>query len=321
MHSLLTNKPIFNVYLLTFLLFWVSSFVSAEQLSFSKIDTGDGYQFNYRWLDINKAEQSLSFTLPKKGLFSPFRQFREYKPEFAERYIQRQLRKSLREKPIKGVAINFDPSNNSAQLTSPDKEALTKAQMRIQEDEQQFFLDYLESQFYHQFTSHDFIRGIKPDHGRIATASIEVLTPTKDVILDTVNFRNIRLVTNYVLSFVQAIPYSTLESRVTSSGAGFNVPAKVLWENQGDCDSKMTLTAALLRTLMPRVGMVLVYIDQHAFIGLDVIPEGDDITINHDGRTFVLGDPTGPLPMNLGTISFDSEQAIKAGLYSAETFE
>lgn len=308
-------------YTIIALLFFISSHLHAKQVSFNKVDVGDSYQFNYQWLDINETEQSLSFILAKKGLFSPFRQFKEYRPAFAEKYVKQQLIKSLRETPLRNVMIDFGNNTSSARLTSPDQEALSKAQQRIEEEEQKFFDDYLTKKFYHQFTTHDFEQGIKPDHVRIAKESVALFEQTKDTILEIVNVRNIRRVTNYVLGFVQSIPYSTLNSRLSSSGAGFNVPAKVLWENQGDCDSKMTLTASMLRSLMPRLPMAMIYIDQHAFIGLGILPQPGDVTIQRNGTTFVLADPTGPLKMPLGKLSFDSEQAIKSGLFSAEIYE
>ncbi|NMP30299.1 hypothetical protein HII17_01890 [Thalassotalea sp. M1531] len=297
------------------------TWVNAQQLDFKKVDLGDSYQFVYQWLDINKANQSLTFTLPKKGLFSPFRHFREYKPEFATRYVQKRIKQSLKADPIRNANIEFDTAFKQLSIKSRDPEVIANAKKRIAEEEQSHFNAYLEQQYYHQFTDHSNAQGIKPDHIRIAQDSVAVLAPTKDIILKIVNFKNIRRVTNYVLGFVQSIPYSALESRLTSSGAGFNVPTKVLWENQGDCDSKMTLTVALLRALMPRIKMVMVYIDNHAFIGIDVLPEGDDINIQFQGRTFVLADPTGPVQLNLGDLTFDSEQAILSNHYVAELFE
>ncbi|WP_448211841.1 hypothetical protein [Colwellia sp. MEBiC06753] len=295
--------------------------VNAQQLNFTKTDLGDSYQFDYQWLDINKNQRSLSFTLNKKTLFKKFRRFKEYNPKFATRYVQKNIKRSLQKQPLKGVLVNFDNSFENISLSGNNQEAIALAKQRIQQEEQTFFHQYLQSQYYHQFTDHNQNAGIKPDHIRIAHESAQLLAPAKEPIMAAVDVQNIRKVTDFTLSFVQNIPYSELISRTTSSGAGFNVPTKVIWENQGDCDSKMTLTIAILRALMPRITMAMIYIDQHAFIGIDTLPEGDDITITVNGQTFVLGDPTGPALMPLGKLSFDSEQAIHAGLYTAEVFD
>jgi hypothetical protein len=119
---------------------------------------------------------------------------------------------------------------------------------------------------------------------------------------------------------VQSIPYSPLESRITSSGAGFNPPAKLLWENQGDCDSKMTLSATILRALMPRIDMVMIYIDQHALIGIAITGEAGEMTIDYQGITYLLAEPTGPALYPLGTLTPESELAVDQGRYIAEAF-
>ncbi|MCI2285671.1 hypothetical protein L3081_22700 [Colwellia sp. MSW7] len=134
------------------------------------------------------------------------------------------------------------------------------------------------------------------------------------------SIKNIRKVTDYVLSFVQNIPYATLESRVTSSGTGFNSPAKLLWENQGDCDSKVTLTATILRALMPRIPMVMIFIDQHAFIGIATPATTGEMTIEYQGVNYLLGEPTGPGLYKLGKLAPESELAINQGRYVVEPF-
>ena len=148
-------------------------------------------------------------------------------------------------------------------------------------------------------------------------ADFKVLKP---IILDKVSIENVRKVTDFVLSFVQSIPYSTLESRLTSSGAGFNPPAKLLWENQGDCDSKMTLTATILRALMPRIDMAMIYIDQHAFIGIAIPAEANEISIEYQGVNYLLAEPTGPALYKLGTLAPESELAINQERYVVEEF-
>jgi hypothetical protein len=119
---------------------------------------------------------------------------------------------------------------------------------------------------------------------------------------------------------VQSIPYNKLQSRLTSSGAGFNPPLKLLWENQGDCDSKMTLTAALLRALMPRIKMMLIYIKEHAFIGINIPAKPGEMTIRHDNITYLLADPTGPALLPVGIVGAESELAIVQGQYSIQRF-
>ena len=294
----------------------------SQQFNFNKIEQDNSYQFNYQWRDQSGAKQAISFVLTKEALFKKFRNFRAYRPQFAEAYTAQKIKKTLQEKPIENVQVNFVKKSGkiSLDINSRDQAALSKAYAQISELQQKYGLEYLKENYYQRFTTHDSIQGIKPNHRAIAQSSVADLKPLRDPILNTVSIKNIRKVTDYTLGFVQSIPYSRLESRVTSLGAGFSTPLKVLWENQGDCDSKVTLTGAILRALMPRVKIIFVFIDQHALIGIDVPARAGETSIEYQGSNYLLAEPTGPAKLLLGKIAPDSELAINNNLYSVEKF-
>ncbi len=296
--------------------------VQAEQLKFSKKQHEELTQFNYLWLDQNKQQQSLSFALPTQEIFSHFRGFKAYKPQFITRFVNKRIHQQLQKQPIKNVQVHFIKNTRGSEISIKGKDdvSIASAYVEIGKLQQQFTNEYLASNNYHRFTAYNQVTGIKPNHVKVANDSVKDLKPLKPLILDKVSAENIRKATNYTLGFVQSIPYSTLNSRRTSSGAGFNPPLRLLWENQGDCDSKVTLTASLLRSLMPRIKMVLVFIDQHALIGIDVKPKAGEATISLDKTTYVLAEPTGPAMYQLGDISPDSKQAVDHGHYAVEKF-
>ncbi len=299
-----------------------SSFSFAEQIKFSKELVDEVYQFNYQWLDHNNKTQSLGFSLSQKSIYDRYRNFSIYQPELAQEYVNKSLRKYFKKSPIKGVQISFKEENGGfqASIKSEEKKLLTKASAKINQLEKSFTQEYLKKKYYHHFTTPEQVSAIKPDHGRIALESVNDLKALKPLILEKSSIKNIRKVSNYILSFIQNIPYSTLESRVTSSGAGFSPPLKLLWENKGDCDSKVTLTASLLRTLMPRIKLAFIYIDNHALIGINVTPQPGDVTVIDNGTPYVLAEPTGPALFALGKLAEESEQAIYNGHYTLERF-
>lgn len=304
------------------LLFCLCFSGQAKQLSFKKTKLEQAYSFQYQWLDSNETQQSISFTLSNEGLFERFRNFKSYQNKFAQKTIVRRIKKEMRKKSIAGVQIQYQLQNDtfSIKVNGQDKEKVAQAYQELSSVEAEVIEQYLSENYYQPFTNHEQQTGIKVNHANIANDSVSDLKPLKPIILDKAVVRNIRKVTNYVLSFIQSIPYSTLESRLTSSGAGFNPPLKLLWENQGDCDSKMTLTAALLRALMPRIKMVLVFIDNHALIGIDIPTKAGEVTIVHEQVTYVLAEPTGPALIPLGQLAPESELAINQGHYSVQSF-
>jgi len=264
----------------------------------------------------------MSFALTKEALFERFRMLKTYQGEFAQKAIMRSVRKKLRSQPLNGAQAYFEQQNGKMVLQVKGlKDAnVARAYQKVREIEQAATKQYFRANYYQLFTTSDQQTGIKVDHVNIASDSVADFKALKPVIMEKVAIENIRKVANYVLGFVQSIPYSTLESRITSSGAGFNPPAKLLWENQGDCDSKMALTATILRALMPRINMVMVYIDQHAFIGIAIPANDDEMTIEYQGINYLLAEPTGPALYKLGKLAPESELAINQGRYVAEAF-
>jgi len=311
-----TNKILLCLFLL------LSSALNAEQISFSKKPNDSHYVFKYKWLDHDKKAQSMSFALSKTALFERFRMLRSYQSDFAHKTIMRAVRKQLRNQPLIGAQALFQQQNGKmvVQVKGREDKNVALAYQKVKEIEQEAIAQYFKKNYYQAFTTHDQQAGIKVDHVNIATDSVVDFKVLKPVIMDKVAIENIRKVANYVLSFVQSIPYSTLESRLTSSVAGFNPPAKLLWENQGDCDSKMTLTATILRALMPRINMAMIYIDKHAFIGIDIPAEAGEMTIEHQGIKYLLGEPTGPALYRLGKLAPESELAVDQGRYVVEAF-
>jgi len=302
-------------------MFFITS-LSAKQLDFTKQAQDGLYQFTYQWLDQQNQIQNISFSLSKAALFNRFRMLKTYKSEFAQKSILRAIKKQLQQNPIKDVQVVFQQrdGNMSLQIKSLDGINANQAYQKVKALEQQETDKYFKNNFYHPFVDHEGQAGIKVNHIDVANNSVADFKPLKSIILQKVSIKNVRQVTNYVLGFVQSIPYSTLKSRLNSSGIGFNPPAKLIWENQGDCDSKMTLTATLLRALMPRIDMAMIYIDQHAFIGIAIPAAAGEITVRHQGVTYVLAEPTGPALYPLGTLAPGSELAINQGRYVVQAY-
>ncbi len=300
----------------------VASSLQAEQVSYAKQAQDKPYVFSYRWLDHQNKPQDISFNLSKSALFERFRMLKSYKSKFAQKSILRAIKKQLQLQPLKGAQAFFQHHKGKIkiQVKGLDEKDVNLAYQKIKMLEQQETDKYFKKNYYQPFTNHDGQVGIKVNHIDVANNSVADFKSLKNIILEKISIKNIRQVSNYVLSFVQSIPYATLESRISSSGAGFNPPAKLIWENQGDCDSKMALTATLLRALMPRIDMAMFYIEQHAFIGIAIPEQAGEMMVEHQGVKYVLAEPTGPALYPLGTLAPESELAINQGRYVVEAY-
>lgn len=107
------------------------------------------------------------------------------------------------------------------------------------------------------------------------------------------------------LSFVQGIPY------LKGGRRSLSLPLGVVVANEGDCDSKSLLLLSLLRTSLPDVRSVIVYVPGHAFVGLGIPPQKGDSTLDWEGMTWVLAEPAGPGLLTLGKLSKMSRKKLK----------
>ncbi|SEK55963.1 hypothetical protein SAMN05216262_101663 [Colwellia chukchiensis] len=311
-----------KLFQLMILLSCFSSLLMAKQLKFNKVINDNQVQFHYLWLDQDQQQHALSFAIQKTAVFNDFRNFKAFKSQRAQRYVNLQLAKTLSQQPLDGVQLKFLPASTEFTITIKAESALNirQAKEKIQRMQHQLMQQYLADNFYHQFVNYDHSTAIKPDHLRFAQDSISHFNNVKIAVLSQLANQDARTVINYVLSFVQAIPYATLASRVTASGAGFNPPLQLLWQNQGDCDSKVTLTAAILAALLPQLKMQLLFINNHALMAFNIPSQGQERTVTIAGQVYVLAEPTGPAAMRIGEVSPEAEFAIRNNRYYSEAF-
>jgi len=153
---------------------------------------------------------------------------------------------------------------------------------------------------------------VRPDYAELAKAQAELLRPMARAVAEAAGTGDTRRQVAVALALMQAIPYDALRTRGATDGTGFAVPAELLHVNKGDCDSKATALAALMRTLAPDTATAIVLLPGHAALAADLPPEPGDRTLELDGRRFVLMEPAGPARIPLGQISDTSRGLLRA---------
>ncbi len=311
-----------NNYLLALILLFMATQSGAQQLSFKK-ETVDGQtHFKYRWLDINDKKQNLAFTFENKTMFSRFRNFKGYQPSRVKKTILVALKKAAAKIDRRKVDINFIERNStySISVKSKNQDLLDKAEKMLIDVQNKTEAKILKKAYYNILTDKFGKTGVKPDHVRFAMESRKDILPLTQAIMEAnPNLRG-RQVAEYILAFIQSIPYSTLESRRESHGAGFSPPLRLLNNNQGDCDSKVTLMANMLNAMFPRVKVVIIYMPNHALIGVQMTHRKNDKWIRLKDREYILAEPTGPAMLPFGKIGKQSEFFIDGLQFTYEMF-
>lgn len=293
----------------------------AKQMQFTQQTIETSRLFTYRWKDINNEAQTLQFSLLNELIKSMPSTGAAYRPQLAQRAIKSQLlayAKTVDPRMAKinikqqGAQISISVSANKPGVAQEITDKLGELQKQAQ-------MEYLQNNFYLPFKNHYGQKAIKHDHARYAQLSVEGTKAIVEAIKTSIeNPNNFREFINFTLGWIQSIPYNTLEDRVSSNGSGFASPRELIISNRGDCDSKSTLMAAIIKAYAPNADVRMIFLPKHALLGIKMKPSKKDRSIEIDRKDFVLLEPTGPAFYMLGEIAPSSNNSLRNRQYTSE---
>lgn len=301
------------------LLLWCSGPVYAAQTDFQRIQQADQWLLSYTWQDKNDQEYAFHVSLPQQGLAQQRRMIRGYQPQQLSAVQTRALRLAERDLPGK-VSVQLLPSSSGQvqwQVTGP-QELLATAQQTLQKA-----VAEATSQFYHQ----RYLRrgqdnfgapALLIDYPRVLDDSQALLEPVIHHFKEQLG-TNPRLTAdfiNQVLSWVQTIPYKTLDAVDRSDD--FLAPGYLMYRNEGDCDAKTVLAATILKGAFPDLKLAIVILPQHALLGL--VTKDRNLTGRQTmirDQTFLLAETAGPAILPLGEVADNTERLLKQGIARA----
>lgn len=319
------NKLVLSFFLL--LINLVSPNVFSEQLYFNKTQVGDKTKFEYKWQNNNARPYSLDFELNTKAINSDFRHFKSLTPSRLQMYSVKKLKQAAAQLDPRKGSVKIKPSYQGVEFEfkSTSREWMEQQSVTLKNVYDSSLKNYLHQEYYIEFQPIGY-RGnsstlsYKPDHVRFAKESADSLAPIIKRLKKILPRANARRTAIFLLSWLQTIPYSTLESRTQSNGSGFSPPIKLISNNKGDCDSKVTLMASILKAMYPRLRVAIIYVPEHALIGLNVSHLSTDYKLQIDGLDYTLAEPTGPRMIKFSEISERSKKFIESGMYQTEIF-
>lgn len=293
----------------------------AAQTYFHKEENAANIELRYRWQDYFGTHRSLAFSLDKSEIAAQTKQNKVYRPEIAQRYVFMELQRKAQTINPKEARVRFIPRGNELQIKvkSRSQQMIDKWMAELSLERDVAFTRYLEMNYYSRYESPYGQQGVKPDHIRFINEAVTALLPASQALYELMEEDSTsRAYVNMILSWVQSIPYDTLEDRVKTNGAGYLPPTEVILTNKGDCDSKAALTAALLRSLLPNLHMTLVYLPEHALLGANLPLFDGEEKITAGGIDYLLLDPTGPKLMKVGEVSDETARYINNDMYRVE---
>ncbi|WJG08944.1 hypothetical protein [Aliiglaciecola sp. LCG003] len=305
--------------LIFFALVLSSPSIFAEQLKFVKNVQGNSIAMSYLWLDQFNQTHEITFSLDKDMTHALYSNQTNYKPDIAQRYVYVELMKQAQQINPREARVNVIQRGSRLEfkVSSRSNEMLAKWRQLMSDKQNSAFQQYLTDNHYSTFTDYSGQTGVVPDHLRYVKESHSLMLPVAQAIYDKLNpGSDTRDYVNLLLSWIQSIPYDALENRISSNGAGFFTPVEVLINNRGDCDSKATLTAALMRSLLPELSMAIVYLPGHALLAVNLSHRIDEHILTIAGTDHVLIEPTGPAKVSIGRVSDETARHIANGSYT-----
>lgn len=293
----------------------------AQPQQFATRQQGGTQAFAYRYTDITGHTRTLQFSLYADDIRRGNAEFQAWnEPQAraaalgaAQRAAQtfdnpkRQVNVSVSGQMLKIQLVGYGNAINPQFGHQVEDTLNTTYESAVEE--------YAHEHFYLATPQGNGTTSIQPDHPRLAARYAPAMAPVAQAIAQQIPgaSQSPRAFINATLSWLQTIPYSELMDRATSNGAGFNTPYGLLLQNQGDCDTKATALAAILRSAYPSLPLAMIYIPDHAFLGIGLPQGSDDFALNTAQGVYVLADATGPRLMPLGQINDKTKARLLAG--------
>ncbi|MFM1703021.1 transglutaminase domain-containing protein [Aeromonas salmonicida] len=290
---------------------WFALPASAGQTYFNS----HGGQLNVGWQDKDGKAQQLTYRL-ESGKLPPLIAYRPARMQ--EDVLQSMLQQAATEFPEVQIALSRPDMKLHLKSRNQDKarEALAWATRQRSKLES----EWLKQHYFQPFTPPDGVPAIKQDHVRIALESRAELAPLAEQLKQagTTETEARQKTVAHMLGFIQAIPYQLLDSQSGRSGKGFLSPRQVLEQNRGDCDSKVTLMAAMLAQLFPELRQAMVFVPGHALLGVALPAKPGEATLSWEGETYLLMEPTGPGQFAMGRIASTSQTLVDSKQLSVQ---
>lgn len=285
----------------------------AQQTYFNKTSSGLNTNFSYTFKHLD-AEYSIAFAIETATLYAMPPSPATYNKKVFQENVYVRVLETARGIDPKTANINVRKSHSglsfsvSSRVPNKAQNVLDTLTLAHQQAQDNYWADH----YFVKYASPTGASGIRHDHAKYTRNSTASLVPVVEAIKDLQNNPyDPREFVTIALGWIQSIPYNRLEDRLSSNGAGFISPRDLLLQNQGDCDSKSTLMAALLSAYNKNINVQMVYLPEHALLAVDMPNFDDEMTLQYQNKDYVLLEPTGPAQLAIGEVADTTKRLLR----------
>lgn len=271
--------------------------------------------YDYRWSDSSKHEQQLTFSI-SNDVEAPL-QYRSYRPEMADAELRQALLKSAASFPPEvQLVMRGAPSEGRYQLRGGSPEQQRAAHDTLAKVTQTTRDAFLKGHNQALISLPGGESGVIPDHLYYINSSLPALAPMASQLRQRFPGADPRPLVDFLLPWLQSIPYDTMTNRFANPIADYRPPLVVLSQHRGDCDGKAALLGAILRATYPTLPLAMVYLPEHAMLAIHLPHASGERYVNLNGRRMLLADVAGPAMLPMGVLSERSDSLIASGQYA-----
>lgn len=287
----------------------------AQQISFVPKSKYGKTEYKYHWQDMQGRLQTVRFRLSDYDIGQAQRQSQPLSSAQVRNRVIDKLTPMLTIYGSRGIQVHLIPQGDQIRFSVRGRtNAESKAVMKkVQKQYDKFYKESLKELGYKvEKEAGRYV--VMSDYQNIAKKQYDEFRPVARALSSKASGSK-RQKFNYVLNFLQSIPYATPHRNASGYDMQFSSPVSLIENNRGDCDEKSLAFGAVLRRMSGATPVYMVLIEGHALVAVGVRPNKEDLYIKKNGRKLVLAEPTGPGLMPLGRIAERSKREINAGRY------
>lgn len=300
------KKILFLILFLT----WATCFgaTSKYQPLFGVTQNANMLIFKYKWYNQEGQLKQSNFIVPKLEVASSFIEYKKYSPDALANFMKEKMEYEI--KNINDSQNNFKINSYSKGqieiIGTADEKTLSDVSRYLSLKEEEYAKNYINTHNYKALNSNELII----DYNKI----ISLYAPKMESLAKNISYTQDAFIdTQNILAFYQVIPYFSLSSSVDQD---FSLPFKMLYENKGDCDSKLVAAASTIRGIYPNMPIIAIMVDNHIFIGVSILTDKNiNNHINFKGKNYLLTEVAGPDLFKIGDLSDRSLNALREGKY------
>lgn len=293
---------------------WLIASATAAKLEMQQQREGDLLRYHYSWQDSKRRPQQLTFSVPVDGEQGV--RYRSYRPEMVAAEVRQALLKTAA--GFNGVELISlgAPSEGRFQLRGGSDDQRRAAQAALDKVSKAAREQFLRGHQQAEIRLPNGEHGVIPDHLYYINASLPAFTSLASDLRQRFTGPDPRPLIEYLLPWVQSLPYVAMANRFANPTLEFRPPLSVLQQHGGDCDSKATLLATILRAVHPDLPLAMVYLPEHAMLAIQLPHASGERYVNLQGRRMLLVDVVGPAMLPIGSVGERSGTLLSAGSYA-----